>query len=117
MQNKILKNLIPLNHNVKIYVPTTINIDQNFDSSEFTQKTLKFLAEKFDGSTSYEAFGAWVTKESKLVTEKIIICESFCKEKDLNEAMEEVYNYCLNLKTELKQESISLEINNKLYFV
>lgn len=112
-----LKNLVVLSQNVKIYVPSTVNIDQEIDSSEFVKETLCFLASLFNGSTSYNAFGAWIAQDGKLIKEKVTICESFCNEKQLNESIDIIYDYCLNLKINLNQEAISLEINNKLYFI
>jgi len=115
--NKKLKNLIVLESNVKIYIPGTINKNENFDNSVFVDNTLKLLSEFFGGSTSYKAVGCWLSQNSGLIKENVTICESYCKEKDLQVNIDKLIDYCEQIKHELNQEAISLEINNKLYFV
>jgi hypothetical protein len=115
--NKTLKNLIVLQSNVKIYVPGTIQINQSFDNSEQVNKTLELLSSCFGGSTSYQAVGCWISQNNGLIKESVTICESYCKEQDLKKHISSIIDYCENLKKELSQESISLEVNNKLYFV
>ena len=114
---KTLKNLIVLESNVKIYIPGTIEKNKEFDNSKFVDNTLKLLSDYFGGSTSYAAIGCWNSQNLGLIKEKITICESYCKEIDLKKHIESIIDYCENLKKELNQEAISLEVNNKLYFV
>ena len=83
---------------------------------KYVNNTLEFLSNIFGGATSYKAFGAWLTN-NKLVKENINIVLSYCNQKDLENNIYKIYEYCLNLKIELKQENISLEINNELYFI
>jgi hypothetical protein len=114
---KQLKNLITLSHNIKIYVPST-NGTSAIDNSGYVHATLEFLAGLFDGATAYDGFGAWITKEGgQLVTEKIVICQSFCDQLALDCDIDKVYKYCLALKIELNQEAVALEVNNVLHFV
>ncbi|MDD4354228.1 MAG: hypothetical protein PHN56_07290 [Candidatus Nanoarchaeia archaeon] len=115
--NKKLKNLIVLESNVKIYIPSTINVNETFDNSLYVDNTLKLLSEYFGGSTSYKAVGCWISQNTGLIKENVTICESYCKELDLQKNISDIIDYCEKLKTELKQEAISLEVNNKLYFV
>lgn len=117
MKLKELKNLITLSQKVRIYVPSTTEVNKEINNEEFVKLSLQTLSKLFGGSTSYQAFGAWIAKNGDLVTEKITICESFCNEKQLNENIDLIYNFCLNLKKDLKQEAIALEINNEMHFV
>jgi len=117
MTNKTLKNLIVLESNVKIYIPGTIQINQSFDNTEIVNKTLILLSDYFGGSTSYSAIGCWISQNSGLIKENVTICESYCKEIELKKHISAIIDYCENLKKELSQEAISLEVNNKLYFV
>lgn len=114
---KQLKNCVKLTSQVKIYVPSTVDVDKNFDNSEYVQQTLKFLSECFGGATATKALGAWISTKGQLVTEHVDLVFSFAKEKDLEESIDKIYNYCLKMKLDLRQESISLEVNNELYFV
>ena len=114
---KSLKNLIVLESNLKIYVPSTINVNENFDNTLIVDNTLKLLSGYFGGSTSYAAIGCWNSINNGLIKENVIICESYCKEIDLKKHIETIIEYCEDLKNTLKQEAISLEVNNRLYFV
>lgn len=117
MNHKTLKNLIVLESNVKIYIPGIIEINKSFDNTEIVNKTLILLSDYFGGSTSYAAIGCWNSINKGLIKENVTICESYCKEIDLKKHIESIINYCEDLKKELNQENISLEVNNKLYFV
>lgn len=117
MLNKKLKNLIALSCNVRIYVPTTFDIDNPTDTTSYVNKVLELLSTWFGGATQHIAFGAWKSATGSIVKEKVVICEAFCNQQDLNDFIELIYEHCLYLKIELRQESIALEVNNSLYLV
>lgn len=117
MLNKTLKNLIALSCNVRVYVPTTYNIDNPADTSKFVNQTLELLSTFFGGATQHQAFGAWKSQTGSIVKEKVVICEAFCDQNGLNEFIESIYDHCLYLKMELRQESIALEVNGSLYLI
>lgn len=114
---KELSNLIKLDSNIKIYVPSTINVNTEIENTEKVEQTLKFLSGLFGGATSYNALGCWVSQSEGLVKEKVNICESYTNEKALHENITLVVEYCEKLKKEMYQEAISLEVNNQLYFI
>jgi hypothetical protein len=116
MQKK-LKNLIELSSNVKIYVPSTVNVNQSVDNAVIIDKILSELSGMFGGATKFDAIGCWQSQQAGLVKEKITICQSYCNEEQLKGNIERVIEICENLKSEMSQEAISLEVNNKLYFV
>ena len=117
MNSKRLVNLIELSSNVKFYVPTTANVDQTIDTSAYVEKVEKLFSEWFGGATQYSALGCWQSPAVGLVKESIIIVESFCNEKALQENIEKVVDLAEEVKHFLTQESIAIEINNKLYLV
>lgn len=114
---KMLKNCLKLSSSVKIYVPSTIDVNQSFDSPEWIDKTLKFLASCFGGSTATKALGAWVSTNGELVKERVTVVFSYASQPDLETNIDEIYNFCLTMKKALGQEAIALEVNNELYFV
>lgn len=115
---KTLKNLIALSQSVKIYVPSTINVNIPLESNaKYIEETNTILASFFGGATSTEGLGAWINAQGALIKERVTICQSFCKEAVLNEKIEEIYDFCLYLKKSLAQEAIALEINGILHFV
>ncbi|MDO7486494.1 hypothetical protein Q5O89_12935 [Peribacillus frigoritolerans] len=52
----------------------------------------------------------------KLVKEKVTIVYSFTEKLDKNK-INEVVAYAKNLKKEMKQSSVSIEVNGKMYFI
>lgn len=99
---------------IAIFIPTTVDVNSNLDTTPYVQKTLDFLAERFGGATSKEASGVWNSSEVGLVGEKVYIVNTFVTPQDLNKYLDEVIDYVKKLKVELRQEAMALEVNNKL---
>ena len=117
LNNKKLENCICLSSSVKVYVPSTFEVNKTIDNSEYVDKTLCFLSECFGGATAFEALGCWSSIQNGLVKENIKICVSYCDTESLNKYINSVVTHCENIKNEMKQESVSLEVNNVLYFI
>lgn len=117
MQNKKLAGLFSLDHNIKVYIPSTININQEFDNSQYINKALNLFSDLFGGATSYDAMGAWSSPTAGLVTEKVKIVESYATSEAVESGLDQVLEFAQMLKTEMKQDAISLEYDNKLYFI
>ena len=113
---KQLKNISPLSCSICIYVPSTININESDDSIFWPNKTLELLYKLFGGATCMPAYGAWLS-DGKLVKEKIKIIFAHCNEEQLQNSIDEICDFCLKMKSELKQEAVGLEINNELYII
>ena len=114
---KTLKNCIKLSSQVKIYVPSTFNVSEGFDSTAWVDKSLSLLSSEFGGATSTAALGAWVSSQGELVKEKITMVFSYAKQEQLEKSIDKIYEFCLTMKLELKQESIALEVNGDLYLI
>ena len=113
MNKKSIKNLIALANNVRVYVPTTISVNEKFD----VERTLSFLSKYFGGAISYKALGCWFSPTQGVLKEKVFICESFCNSDQLEDGMEKMVEYCEILKEELKQDSIAIEVNNVMHLI
>lgn len=116
---KQLKNLFNLSCSVSVYVPSTKNVNEVLSESareEYVKMVLEALSNLFGGATSYDAKGSWVSNKG-LVLEDIKVCKSYCTSEQLKAGVDKVIGLCQELKSELGQEAISLEINNKLYFI
>ncbi|PAD67551.1 hypothetical protein CHH83_18515 [Bacillus sp. 7586-K] len=101
---------------VKIYVPSTYDIDQPIDNTPYVNKTLETFSKMFGGATSIEGTGAWVSDNEELIKEKVTIVYSFVEKLD-KKKVNEVVAYAKSLKEEMKQSSVSLEVNGKMYFI
>ncbi len=110
-------NTFPLAHNIKIYIPSTIDVNKQTDNSQYIEEGLKLLSGLFGGCTSYEAKGSWLSNKEGLVIENVTIIESYCKEEDLKKNLDNVLGFCYKLKKELNQEAISLNYDNQLFFI
>ncbi len=104
-------------HQICIFIPTTINIDQPFDSTLYVNRTMVFLGEKFGGATSSQAKGVWNSDSSGIVNEVVHLVVSYTTEDDLNRFANEVIDYIKVLKSELQQDAMALEINKKMILV
>lgn len=114
---KTLKNCIKLSSVVKIYIPSTINVNEEIDSTIHTDRALTFLSGLFGGATSTPALGAWMTQGGGLIKERVTIVFAYADTLGLSVHIDDIYNYCLCLKRELNQEAIALEINGELYLI
>lgn len=104
-------------HQICVFIPTTINIDQPFDSTLYVNRTMVFLGEKFGGATSSQAKGVWNSDSSGIVNEVVHLVVSYTTEDDLNRFANEVIDYIKVLKAELQQDAMALEINKKMILV
>lgn len=112
-----LENFTALGDNVKVYVPSTMNVNEKIDSKKFVESIKISLSNLFGGCTSYNASGAWYSDEKEsLILEGVTIVQAFTSALD-NDSINAVIELCEMLKSEMVQECISLEINNKLYFI
>jgi len=112
-----LKNYFSLDHNIKLYIPSTKEVDKKIDTSNYQKEALRIFSSLFGGATSYEAIGAWASEKHGLITEEVLIVESYATKKAIKKGLARVIKLALKIKKELKQEAVSLEYNGKLYFI
>ena len=115
--HKTLKGLFCLDHNIKLYIPSTVDVDKSIDNTEYVNLTLAKFGEWFGGATSYDATGAWLSQDKGLITEAVKIVESYATKEACIESLDKVIKLAEELKSKLNQEAISLEYDNKLYFI
>ena len=106
-----------MKNKISIYIPSTVNINQKTDNSEKVKQTEIFLSDLFGGCTSFKACGNWISNNNQLVKEEVTIVYAFCDSKQFRKSKKAVIAYCKKLCAEMLQECISLELNNKLYFI
>ena len=117
MINKKLKALFSLDHNIKLYIPSTNDVNKAVDNSEQVDKVLTLFSKMFGGATSYNAVGAWQSDTKGLIKEKVKIVQSYATAEQVEQYIDKVIEYAETLKKEMSQEAISLEYDNKLYFI
>lgn len=119
-KTEIFENVMKeaLTEKVAIYVPGTQNATEATDNTQQVKNTLRKLSDLFGGATANApAAGAWNSSEHGLIIESVTVCFAYCKRPQLVENFPEVLNICEDLKREMNQECISLQINNNLIFI
>jgi len=126
MNEKIMQALnevevFTLSHNVKIYVPSTVDVNITANK-EMVNNAIKTVAKKmsqwFGGTTVYnDCTGYWVSDKQGLVAETITIVSANCDENALSENIYNVISLVKQLGCDMKQECISLEIDGVLNIV
>jgi hypothetical protein len=115
--NKKLQNAFKLSSRITLYVPATINVNEEIDNTKYVDRAASLFSECFKGSTSTPAIGYWLSNSQGLIKEKTTIVFSYCDDISLQNSIEKVINLCEELKKEMNQENIALEINGEMYFI
>ena len=117
IDNARLKNAFQLKGHITIYVPSTTDINKTIDTTEYVEKTASLLSRCFGGSTSTEALGYWQSATAGLVKEKSTMVFSYCSESDIEKNLDDVIDWCEQMRYELKQDAIALELNGIMHFI
>jgi hypothetical protein len=112
-----LKDLLQLDHQVRIYIPGTTNIDTLTDTSKYTHDAIELFSNLFGGATEYQANGGWISSTKGLVIEPVRIIQSFCNSESIKLGLKAVIKFAELIKRELKQESVALEYDGRLILV
>ncbi len=105
------------NNHIGIFIPTTFDVNTYFDTTPYIDRTLAFLGERFGGATSEEVKGIWNSEEIGLVGETLFKVHTYATSRDLKEYLDEVVEYIREIKEDLKQEAMAVEINQKLTLI
>ena len=106
-----------LNSKVAIYVPSTMNVNETCDNTEYVKNTIKQLSTWFGGATATPAIGGWVSAAGEVVVENVSIVYAFCTTEQLQAHAEGIIALCESIKHEMGQEAVTLEINGQVKFV
>lgn len=115
--NNRLKAMFSLKSKINVYIPATVNINETIDNTEFVNKATTLLSECFGGATSTEALGYWVSDTAGLVKENTTMVFAYAGEDDLKKNLDKVIDFCQDLKTEMKQDAVALELNGEMFFI
>ena len=113
----MLKNMFKLSSKITVYIPSTTDIDKEIDNSAYVDAAATLLSNCFGGATATNALGCWTSPTKGLVKEKTTLVFAYCTTDDLNEHIEKVVDFCKNIKAELKQDAIAMELNGEMYFI
>lgn len=108
-----------LRSRVAVYVPSTMG-PATVDAAAadaMTAATAGRLSEMFGGATISIAAGAWMSGEFGLIREQITIVYSYCTDEQLEQHAADVRDLAEQIKRDMQQEAVSVEINGALYFI
>lgn len=105
-----------LSDKISIYIPSTVAVDNTADTSSVLDEAMTLFSELFGGVTVYKALGGWMSREKGLVKEEIHIVSSFSMELSTSD-INIVKQFAQEIKEELKQEAVSIEVNGELLFI
>ena len=117
MTNKRLEKLQPLRHRVAVYVPGTNGVNTAADNARYVKMAAATLSNLFGGATATPAIGYWMSDAAGLVEEKTTIVYAYAAGEDLERKLDTVINFCADMRGDLRQEAVSLEIDGSLYFI
>ena len=106
-----------MDNKVSIYVPSTVNVNQRTNNKKQVMDTIKKMSILFGGATSYKCTGGWITDSGDIVTEQVNIVYSFCDKQSLHNNLANVINICQQIKKDMAQEAVTLEVNGKATFI
>lgn len=115
--SKALTNLIPLSHKITVYVPATINDADGshaIDNTAYVDKTAALLSDTFGGATCTDCIGYWMSSDRGLERENTKMIFAYAESLD---PIDTIIEWCEDLKCELNQDAIALEIDNQMYFI
>ena len=114
---KQLKFKFDLSSRVTLYVPRTINVNETTNNETQVKKVLTAFCGWFGGATASEARGGWLSQSAGLVIESVTIIYAYCKENDLSANFENIIKLATEIKNEMQQEAVTLEINGQIAFI
>ena len=113
----VFANATILDHCVSIYVPSTLNVNQTVDNEKYVSLAKCALSKLFGAATIYpNCLGSWPSEHGQ-VDEKVDIVKSFCGLDDLVKHAADVKQIALQLKSDMGQESVAVEIDDELILV
>jgi len=112
-----LKDLVCLNHVLKIIVPSETADGCKIDSKMELNKAIEVLSDLNGGATCYEAYGGWKNHTLGVIQkEAVTVIESFTDTLTV-EKIKAIIELAKEIKEDLQQEAVSIYVNGALYFV
>lgn len=114
---KELKFKFDLNCKFAIYVPSTTDVNESTDNTAMVKYVMAELSKLFGGATASKSVGGWMSDKYGLILEDVTIVYSFCTSEQARERFADVYAICEKIKSDMRQEAVTLEYNGQVKFV
>ena len=108
---------IALPQRVALYVPSTTDTDKPTDNAAQVERVAREFCGWFGGATAQQSTGYWLSDAAGLVREAVTIVFAACTAAQLREHLPDVLQLAQQIKAEMQQEAVSVEINGTLYII
>ena len=109
----------PLKRLFKIIIPgtTAVNVPAAEMQADMVDLALINMSRLFGGATATTGTGAWMSDDKGLVRESIVIVSSHTDDDGMEKNREKALRLALLVGRRMKQESVAVEIDGKLYLM
>ena len=114
---EIMQQAVTLPQRVALYVPSTTDTDKPTDNAAQVERVARDVCGWFGGATAQQSTGYWLSESAGLVREAVTIVYAACTAAQLREHLPDVLTLAQQIKAEMQQEAVSVEINGALYII
>lgn len=108
---------LELPQRVALYVPGTQDINHATDNAAQVERVAREFCGWFGGATAQESTGFWMSDTAGLVRESVTIVFAACTADQLRERLPDVLTLAQQIKQDMAQEAVSVELNGALYII
>ncbi len=114
---EIMQQAVTLPQRVALYVPSTTDTDKPTDNAAQVERVAREFCGWFGGATAQPSAGYWLSDTAGLVREAVTIVFAACTADQLREHLPDVLTLAQQIKQDMAQEAVSVELNGTLYII
>lgn len=114
---EIMKQAVALPQRVALYVPGTQGPATATDNAAQVERVAREFCGWFGGATAQPSAGYWLSDTAGLVREAVTIVYAACTADQLREHLPDVLQLAQQIKQDMAQEAVSVELNGALYII
>lgn len=108
---------LELPQRVALYVPGTQGPATATDNAAQVERVARTFCGWFGGATAQQSAGYWISDNAGLVREATTIVYAACTADQLRERLPDVLTLAQQIKQDMAQEAVSVELNGTLYII
>lgn len=108
---------LELPQRVALYVPGTQGPATATDNAAQVERVARDFCGWFGGATAQQSAGYWLSDSAGLVREDVTIVYAACTAAQLREHLPDVLTLAQQIKAEMQQEALSIQIDEALYII
>lgn len=108
---------LELPQRVALYVPGTQGPAAATDNAAQVERVARAFSRWFSGATAQQSAGYWLSDTAGLVREAVTIVYAACTADQLRDRLPDVLTLAQQIKQDMAQEAVSVELNGTLYII